>query len=42
MVTGWQNIGISWYYFGDDGRMATGWTSIAGRWYYFAPSGVWI
>ncbi len=23
MVTGWQNIGISWYYFGDDGRMAT-------------------
>ena len=42
MATGWQRIGLSWYYFGDDGQMRTGWQKIDGRWYYFARSGAWI
>ncbi|MFC2557072.1 MAG: choline-binding protein D, partial [Pauljensenia sp.] len=42
MLTGWQQIGRTWYYFASDGHMVTGWQTIDGRWYLFAPSGAWI
>jgi len=42
MLTGWQYIGSTWYYFADNGNMVTGWQLIDGRWYFFAPSGAWI
>ena len=42
MLTGWQHVGVTWYYFAGDGHMVTGWQMIDGRWYYFASSGAWI
>ena len=40
MVTGWQKIDGSWYYFGAGGSMQTGWQKIGGKWYYMNESGV--
>jgi mannosyl-glycoprotein endo-beta-N-acetylglucosaminidase len=39
MVTGWNNIGGSWYYLEPSGAMATGWVITNGKWYYLASSG---
>lgn len=39
MVTGWQTIGGSKYYFMPSGEMSVGWRSINGTYYYFASSG---
>ena len=41
MVTGWVNLGGSWYYLGPDGAMFTGTHTINGRVYTFDESGVW-
>ncbi len=40
MVTGWQKINNSWYYFQGSGAMVTGWQSIDGKWYYMNEQGV--
>ena len=40
MLTGWQEIGGIWYYFGEDGSMYTGWLESApGEWYYLNADG---
>ncbi|CAN7343368.1 N-acetylmuramoyl-L-alanine amidase family protein [Knoellia sp. LjRoot47] len=38
-VTGYRNIGGSWYYFGTDGAMVTGWHYSDGTWHYYRTSG---
>jgi len=40
MVTGWQNVGGSWYYINMSGAMQTGWINDNGTWYYCDASGV--
>ena len=42
MVTGWQYIGGSWYYFNTSGAMLTGTRTIQGVRYTFNSDGVWI
>ena len=32
---GWLQVGVNWYYLGNDGKMRTGWQKIDGYWYYF-------
>ena len=39
LVTGWQDIDGSRYYFGDDYAMATGWQEIGGNRYHFGDDG---
>ena len=39
MLTGWQEIGDSWYYMDGSGRMLTGWQYLNGCWYYMNGSG---
>ena len=35
-VTGWKQIGETWYYFDEaSGIMATSWKNLGGMWYYF-------
>lgn len=34
MLTGWQVVGSSWYYFDGDGAMQSGWICLEGSWYY--------
>ena len=34
MVTGWLNLGGTWYYLNANGAMATGWLNLGGTWYY--------
>jgi putative cell wall binding protein len=41
MVTGWLQIGDSWYYLQPSGAMATGWVWIGGTWYFFSDLGQW-
>lgn len=40
MLTGWQYIGISWYYFNPQGIMLTGWIEVNGNLYYLNKDGV--
>lgn len=35
MVTGWLEIGKTWYFFNGSGAMLKGWQQIGGVWYYF-------
>ena len=42
MVTGWQQIGGVWYYFGTGGDMYTGGHWIGWRWYTFGSDGRWL
>ena len=42
MISGWQSIGGSWYYFADSGVMATGRVIVSGRMSSFADSGRWL
>ncbi|MGX8692261.1 MAG: transglutaminase domain-containing protein [Clostridia bacterium] len=37
--TGWQKVGIVWYYFNDAGVIVTDWQRINGTWYYFSARG---
>ena len=39
-VTGWQEAGGKWYWYGADGKTATGWQEIDGKWYWFNAEGV--
>ena len=39
MVTGWLNLGGTWYYMNNSGSMLTGWQQIGGAWYYLTGSG---
>ena len=40
MVTGWCNVGTSWYYLDYDGAMKTGWFKDSdGKYYYLYQSG---
>ncbi len=39
MVTGWLNLGGTWYYLNGSGAMATGWLNLGGTWYYLTGSG---
>lgn len=39
-TTGWQKIGLSWYYFGTDGKMQFDkWVQSSGNWYYMLADG---
>ena len=41
MVTGWQMIDGSWYFFRDEGaKITNGWTQDRGKWYFLGPDGV--
>ena len=42
MVTGWLNLGGTWYYLNGSGAMATGWLNLGGTWYYLDANGVWV
>ncbi|MBR3539274.1 MAG: N-acetylmuramoyl-L-alanine amidase family protein [Eubacterium sp.] len=39
VVTGWQQIGKSWFLFDKWGIMLTGWQQADGKWYYFNADG---
>lgn len=39
LLTGWHNIGGTWYYFNEYGVMLTGWINDSGTWYYANASG---
>lgn len=39
LVTGWNNIDGTWYYFNSQGLMQTGWLNSGGLWYYLDRSG---
>ena len=39
MLTGWQKLGGSWYYFDGSGHMLTGWQKIGGNWFYMNGNG---
>ena len=39
MMTGWQQIGGTWYYLKDTGAMATGWLNLNGTYYYLESWG---
>jgi hypothetical protein len=38
-VTGWNQIGSSWYLMGSDGTMKIGWEEVDGKWYYLNSDG---
>lgn len=38
-VTGWNQIGGSYYLMGSDGSMKTGWEEVDGKWYYLNSDG---
>lgn len=38
MITGWQNVGSTWYYLSDDGEMYQGWLQEGNSWYYLVPN----
>ena len=42
MVTGWVQLGSTWYYLQPSGKMATGSVYINGTWYQFASNGALI
>ena len=42
MVTGWAQIGGTWYYMNSSGVMLTGEQWIDGQRYVFASSGAWV
>lgn len=39
VVTGWQKIDGTWYYFNSNGDKLTGWQKIKGVWYYLKSDG---
>ena len=39
MLTGWQQIGGSWYYLDGSGHMLTGWIELDNTWYYLYSNG---
>ena len=39
VLTGWQKIDGTWYYFDSNGAMQTGWVKVSGKWYYMNTSG---
>ena len=39
MLTGWNVVGGSWYFFNGSGAMQTGWGQVDGYWYYFGGDG---
>jgi lysozyme len=40
LLTGWQQVGESWYYLNLNGTMATGWLNDNGKWYYLETNGI--
>ena len=40
VVTGWQEVGGKWLYYGSDGKPVTGWQKLGKKWYLFNSAGV--
>lgn len=39
MLTGWQQVGGTWYYLKNSGAMATGWQQVGSSWYWLGSNG---